>query len=122
MSCMQWDGEGYIRSMEWFGTNPDPDSPECDRTRIRLLAGSGVTDAWGSWEMELSSVLCEPLGPVLAISFVATPAVLEPMIITTWSAFPTDGYGVLRATSWDCNGRPRRDTPFDYHATIAYGS
>ncbi|HEX2080743.1 MAG TPA: hypothetical protein VHG08_23765 [Longimicrobium sp.] len=118
----QWDEEGHIRSMGEAGNKPE--FPECHRSRIRFLAGSGVTDGSAVWELDVTSALCEKIGSVHAISFVATTTFnerdpIEPTYVTTSSTF-SGGSATLRARTWDCRCGRRPNTPFDYHVAIAY--
>ena len=114
---MQWGEDGRVRSMSKDGGTPDPG--DCTNARIRFLAGSGVTDSTAFWKLDLAAAACGPLGKVQSVSFVATttfPAGIgspEPISISTsW-------YGTfLYAYTWDCNCKPRPDTPFDFHVAI----
>jgi hypothetical protein len=124
MSLMQWNEDALIRPVNDDGTKPDGD---CQQTSVRVLAGSGVTDAAGSWQLTVASVACEQVGLVRAVSFVAT-ATFDPRIdavqapgIVSVSHTASGGYVTLYARTWDCLCcEPQPNTPFDYHVSIAY--
>lgn len=120
---MQWNEDGYIRSMSDDGTNPKED---CRQTSIRFLAGSGVTDAGGNWALKVADAVCEQVGLVGAVSFVATAtynptidSLPRPSYIMTANTH-SGGYVTLYARSFDCRCEPLPDVPFDYHVAISY--
>ncbi|HEU4880599.1 MAG TPA: hypothetical protein VFT45_00100 [Longimicrobium sp.] len=123
-SLMHWMEEGQVRRMVKDGTKPESD---CERTTITFLAGSGVTDASGSWVLDASHASCEPIGLVQAVSFVATPTFdprLDSLPIPSYIQTGTTGVGggplMLYARSWGCRCEPEPGTPFDYHVAIAH--
>ena len=121
---MQWNEDAYIREMNEDGTKPA--EGDCQRTSVRFLAGSGVTDGSGRWEMQVADAVCEQVGLVRSVSFVATttfhPLVKSmpiPSYIQTGHT-ASGGYVTLYARSWGCRCEPQPGTPFDYHVAIAY--
>lgn len=122
---MQWNETVRIRPMGPDGAKPADDG-DCQRTTVRFLAGSGRTDGSGQWTLELDPALCEPIGLVRSVSFVAT-ATFDPRIdaLPIPSSVQTGhtaagGHVTLHARSWDCRCEPQPNTPFDYHVAIAY--
>ena len=121
---MQWNEDGLIRHMNDEGTKPASD--DCRPTSIRFLAGEGVTDAGGNWSLTVADAVCEQLGLVGAVSFVAT-ATYNPLIdslprpayIMTAETH-SGGYVTLYARSFGCKCELLPDTPFDYHVAISY--
>jgi hypothetical protein len=123
-TLMQWTEQGQIRKMSEDGSKPVGDCTKVDG--IRFLAGSGVTDAGGQWQMTVADAVCEQVGLVQAVSFVATTtfdpridALIPPSVITT-AHTASGGYVTLYARTWDCACELRPHTPFDYHVAIAY--
>jgi hypothetical protein len=122
-ALMQWNEDGYIRTLSDDGTRPKDD---CRQTSIRFLAGSGVTDAGGSWALQVADAVCEQVGLVGAVSFVAT-ATFNPLIdslprpsyLMTASTH-SGGYVTLYARSFDCHCELLPNVPFDYHVAISY--
>jgi hypothetical protein len=132
---MQWNEDGLIRRMTDDGTKPE--DRDCRQTSFRFLAGSGVTDASGNWVLNVADAVCEQVGLVGAVSFVAT-ATFNPFIdskAATSAATPdslpepsyimtahsaSGGYVTLFARSFDCRCELRPHTPFDYHVAISY--
>ena len=120
---IQWNEDGHIREMTPDGQKQDGD---CRQTSVRFLAGSGITDASGNWTMNVADVVCEQVGLVHKVSFVATgtfnPIIdsLQPPGIITVGHTASGGYVTLYARSWDCGCEPKPGTPFDYHVAIAY--
>ena len=120
---MQWNEEGHIRPMTPDGPKHDGD---CQRTTFRFLAGAGITDASGNWVLNVADVVCEQVGLVRSVSFVATgtfnPIIdsLQPPGIITVGHTASGGYVTLYVRSWDCRCELKPDTPFDYHVVIAY--
>jgi hypothetical protein len=120
---MQWNEDAFIRPMSDDGTKPDGD---CQKTSVRFLAGSGVTDASGNWKLDVASAVCEQVGLVRAVSFVATTtfnpladALQRPStVMTGYTA--SGGYVTLYVRTWTCNCEVSPDTRFDYHVAIAY--
>lgn len=120
---MQWNETGQIRPMTRDGAEPNGD---CQPTSIRFLAGSGVTDDGGYWKLDVTAAVCEKMGPVQSVSFVATPrsapyidSIPEPAYIMT--AWDSSGGLLLYVRTWDCNCKPKPRTLFDYHVAIAHG-
>ena len=121
-ALMQWNEDGQIRPMTRDGSEP---SGDCQPTSIRFLAGSGVTDSNGYWKLDVAAAVCDQVGLVRAVSFVATLTftpdidIAEPGHVMTACTF-TGGFVALYARTFDCNCKPRGRTPFDYHVAIAY--
>ncbi|HEV7586540.1 MAG TPA: hypothetical protein VGO40_00325 [Longimicrobium sp.] len=120
---MQWNEDGQVREMTKDGTRPDGD---CRKTTIRFLAGSGVTDAGGNWSLNVADAVCEQVGLVGAVSFVATAtydpridSLPRPSYIMTANTH-SGGYVTLFARSFDCRCELLPDVPFDYHVAISY--
>ncbi|HEV3052635.1 MAG TPA: hypothetical protein VGX50_20145 [Longimicrobium sp.] len=123
-SLMQWMEEGQLRRMVDDGTRPESD---CRPFTITFLAGNGVTDGSGNWKLDLSSAVCEPIGLVQAISFVATPTfnpLIDSIPIPSYIQTGYTGIGggpvTLYARSWGCRCEPEGNVPFDYHVAIAH--
>jgi hypothetical protein len=123
-SLMQWNEDALIRRMSEDGTRPADDG--CRQTSVRFLAGSGVTDGTGQWTLNVADAVCEQVGLVGAVSFVATTtfdpridSIPDPSYATT-AHDATGGYVTLYARTWDCRCEPRPHTPFDYHVAISY--
>lgn len=123
-SLMQWMEEGQVRRMVDDGTRPED---RCEHTTITFLAGNGVTDGSGNWQLDLSTATCEPIGLVQAISFVATPtfnpfidSLPIPSYIQTGNSGVGGGPVTLFARSWGCRCEPEGNVPFDYHVAIAH--
>ena len=123
-SLMQWMEEGYLGRMSNDGTKRDGD---CERTVITFLAGSGITDGSGYWQLDASDQACEPIGLVQAVSFVATTTFdprIDSLPIPSYIQTGHTGVGggplTLYARSWGCDCKPQPDTPFDYHVAIAH--
>lgn len=123
-ALMQWNEDGLIRQMNDDGTKPD--DKDCRQTSIRFLAGEGVTDAGGYWSLSVVDAVCEQVGLVGAVSFVAT-ATFNPLIdslprpayIMTAETH-SGGNVTLYARSFGCKCESLADTPFDYHVAISY--
>lgn len=122
-ALMQWNEDGYVRRMVKDGTKPEGD---CQQTSIRFLAGSGITDGTGQWQLDVAGAVCEQVGLVRAVSFVATTtfnplidSIPEPSYAMTACTF-SGGFVTLYVRTWDCRCEPKPDTPFDYHVAIAY--
>ncbi|HEX9938496.1 MAG TPA: hypothetical protein VGB15_15270 [Longimicrobium sp.] len=122
-TLMQWNEDAYIRPMVDDGTKPDGD---CQQTSVRFLAGSGVTNAGGYWQMDVADAVCEQIGLVRGVSFVATvtfnpsiDVIPDPSYVMT-AHTASGGYVTLYARTWNCKCEPKPDTPFDYHVAIAY--
>jgi len=128
---MQWNENVLARQMSEDGTKPE--TRECRETTVRYLAGSGVTDGNGDWTLSLDypDVVCEQIGLVGGVSFVAT-ATFNPIIDQTPTDVPerpafvmtgethSGGYVTLYVRSYDCRCERLGDVPFDYHVAIAY--
>jgi hypothetical protein len=120
---MQWNEDGLIRTMSDDGTKSDQD---CQQTTIRFLAGSGITDASGQWSLKVADVVCEQIGLVQGVSFVATTTfnpLIDSLPIPSYiqtAHTASGGYVTLYVRTWGCECRPQPDTPFDYHVAIAY--
>jgi len=128
---MQWNEDVLIRRMNDDGTTADKD---CRQTSVRFLAGEGVTDAGGHWSLNVADAVCEQVGLVGAVSFVAT-ATFNPLIDSPAGA-ATDslpqpsyvmtaethsgGYVTLFVRSFDCRCQLLGNVPFDYHVAISY--
>ena len=121
---MQWTEQGQIRDMTKDGREAAGDCQKVDG--IRFLAGSGVTDASGQWQMIVPDVVCEQVGLVLAVSFVATTTfdprldVIPQQTTISTGHIASGGNLSLHAWTWDCRCELRPHTPFDYHVAIAY--
>ena len=123
-ALMQWNEDAQIRQMSDDGTKPG--DGRCQPTSVRFLAGSGVTDAGGYWQMDVANAVCEQIGLVRAVSFVATvtfnphiDSLPEPSyVMTAHSA--SGGYVTLFARTFDCKCELKPNMPFDYHVAIAY--
>ena len=122
-AMMQWNEDGLIRTMSDDGTQPKDD---CRQTSIRFLAGEGVTDAGGNWSLKVANAVCEQVGLVGAVSFVAT-ATFNPLVdsIPRPSTVMTaethsGGYVTLYVRSFDCHCEILGNVPFDYHVAISY--
>jgi hypothetical protein len=125
---MQWNESVLVREMSDDGK---PETKECRETSVRFLAGSGVTDAGGNWVMQVADAVCEQVGLVSGVSFVAT-ATFNPIIDAAGSdsiqrpAFvmtghtASGGYVTLYVRSFDCRCAPLPNVPFDYHVAISY--
>lgn len=120
---MQWHEDGQIRPMTPDGQKHEGD---CRQTSIRFLAGSGITDSGGNWVMNVADNVCDQVGLVGAVSFVATgtfnPIIdsLQPPGIITTGHTASGGYVTLYVRNWDCGCKPMPDVPFDYHVAISY--
>jgi hypothetical protein len=121
---MQWNEDGLIRRMNEEGTKPE--DKDCRQTSIRFLAGEGVTDASGNWVLTVADAVCEQLGLVGAVSFVAT-ATFNPLIDSlTRPAYVmtgethSGGFVTLYVRSFDCRCEMLPNTRFDYHVAISY--
>ena len=121
---MQWNEDGLIRRMNDEGTKPE--DKDCRQTSIRFLAGEGVTDAGGNWVLTVADAVCEQLGRVGAVSFVAT-ATFNPLIDSlTRPAYVmtaethSGGFVTLYVRSFGCQCEMLPNTPFDYHVAISY--
>jgi hypothetical protein len=124
---MQWTEPGPARPMVDDGTSPKSDG--CvPADGVLYLAGSGITDAGGSWSLVVRDALCPgvQLGLVQRVSMVATSTFnpfidsLQPpsIVSTAWNA--TGGNVTLHVRTHDCGCTPSPETRFDYHAAIAY--
>lgn len=122
-TLMEWNEAANVRTLNEDGTKPES---KCRRTTVRFIAGSGVTDGSGQWQLDLSTVVCEQIGLVGAVSFVATTT-YNPLIdsiprpsyaMTAHTA--SGGYVTLFVRTWDCRCEPAPDTPFNYHVAISY--
>jgi hypothetical protein len=120
---MQWNEDVLIRRMNDEGNKPDKD---CRQTSVRFLAGSGVTDAGGNWSLNVADAVCEQVGLVGAVSFVATTtynplidSLPIPSYIMTAKTI-SGGYVTLYARTFDCRCELLPNTPFDYHVAISY--
>jgi len=123
-TLMQWTEQGQIREMSENGRKPRGECTPVDG--IRFLAGSGVTDAGGQWQLTVADASCEPIGLVHAVSFVATTTfnplidVITPPSVVTTAHTASGGNVTLYARTWDCACKAKPNTPFDYHVAIAY--
>lgn len=122
-TLMQWNEEGFVRRMTKDGSKPEGD---CRRTSIHFLAGEGVTDATGQWQLSVADAVCEQVGLVGAVSFVATTtfnplidSIPKPSYAMTASSV-SGGFVTLYVRTWDCRCEPMPHTPFDYHVAISY--
>jgi hypothetical protein len=120
---MQWNEDAQIRQMVGDGTKPEG---KCQQTSVRFLAGSGVTNASGYWQMDVAGAVCEQVGLVRAVSFVATvtfdpriDSIPQPSYVMT-AHTASGGYVTLFARTFDCKCELKPNTPFDYHVAIAY--
>ena len=120
---MQWNESVLVREMSDDGK---PETKECRETSVRFLAGSGVTDASGNWVMNVEDAVCEQVGLVGGVSFVATAtfnplidALPRPSIMMTGETH-SGGHVTLYVRSFDCRCEPLGRVPFDYHVTISY--
>ena len=123
-ALMQWTENVLVRQMSDDGTRPE--TKECRETTVRYLAGSGVTDGGGNWSMNVADAVCEQIGLVGGVSFVATAtfnpridSLPEPSYVMTAETH-SGGYVTLYARSFDCRCELRPNTPFDYHVAISY--
>ena len=123
-TLMQWNEDILVRRMSDDGTKPVDDG--CRQTSVRFLAGSGVTDDTGQWTLDVADAVCEQVGLVGAVSFVATTtfdprldSIPDPSYATT-GHIASGGHVQLHVRTWDCRCEPRPRTPFDYHVAIAY--
>lgn len=128
---MQWNESVLVRQMSDDGTSPEV--KDCRETTVRYLAGSGITDGGGNWALKLAypDVVCEQIGVVGSVSFVAT-ATFNPIIDATQTdslerpAFVmtgethSGGYVTLYVRSYDCRCERLENVPFDYHVAISY--
>ncbi|HET7229494.1 MAG TPA: hypothetical protein VFJ16_05795 [Longimicrobium sp.] len=127
---MEWNEDATIRALSDDGTKKEGD---CQRTTVRFLAGAGRTDASGNWVLKVADVVCEQIGAVRGVSFVATTT-FNPLVDAAGA--PTDsipipsypqtahtasgGYVTLYVRTWNCRCEPAPNTPFDYHVAISY--
>ena len=123
---MQWNEDVLVRDMSDDGTKPE--SKDCRETTVRYLAGKGITDAGGNWALKLDypDVVCEQIGLVGSVSFVAT-ATFNPLIdslprpsFVMTGETHSGGYVTLYVRSFDCRCEPLGDVAFDYHVAISY--
>jgi hypothetical protein len=120
---MQWMERGRERRMNPEGTRP-LDGSECQNAQFEFLAGSGITDGNGMWQLDVSTVQCEPLGVIEWVSMVATPSrpprlevnVADSFVTTEWSA--SGGHLRLIVRSFVCRCEPRPHLPFSWHAVV----
>ena len=129
-ALMQWNEDALVRPMSDDGTTPKED---CWQRSVRFLAGAGVTDAGGNWVLTVEDAVCEQVGLVSAVSFVAT-ATFNPMVDSpggSTDSLPrpsyvmtahthSGGHVTLYVRSFDCRCQQLADVPFDYHLAIAY--
>lgn len=122
-TLMQWREEAQLRKTGKYGNKPDGD---CVHTDVRFLAGSGVTDGAGQWSLDVPTAVCDPIGSVQAVSFVATTTydpetknIPEPSHAMTGHT-GSGGFLTLHVRTFTCRCEPKPYTPFDYHAAIAY--
>jgi hypothetical protein len=123
---MQWNEDAWVRPVMTDDAGHGDDAG-CQRTTVRFLAGSGVTDGSGRWTLELDpAVLCEPVGLVRSVSFVATATFNAHLDALPMPSYLQTGYTAagghvtLHAWSWGCRCDPRPNVRFDYHVAIAY--
>jgi hypothetical protein len=130
-ALMQWNENVLVRQMSDDGT--EPKTKDCRETTVRYLAGSGVTDGGGSWTLPLDypDVVCEQIGLVGDVSFVATAtfnpiidqastdALERPAFVMT-GEIHSGGNVRLFVRSFDCRCEPLPSVPFDYHVAISY--
>ncbi|HEX6038403.1 hypothetical protein [Longimicrobium sp.] len=123
---MQWKEPGPARPMTDDGRKPR--SERCEPADgVLYLAGTGITDAGGSWSLDVRDALCpdQELGMVQTVSIVATPN-FDPFIKMLDPCHATAGWSVSGSTltlyvrTWDCRCELKPDTAFSYHAAIAY--
>jgi hypothetical protein len=128
---MQWNENVLVRDMSDDGTKPE--TQDCRETTVRYLAGSGITDGGGNWVLKLDypDVICEQLGYVGGVSFVATAtfnpiidqeqpdSLQRPAFVMTGDTH-SGGYVTLYVRSFDCRCEPLGNVGFDYHAAISY--
>ncbi|MFL5386096.1 MAG: hypothetical protein ACJ8GN_26575 [Longimicrobiaceae bacterium] len=128
---MQWNENVLVRQMSDDGTKPE--TKECRETTVRYLAGKGVTDGSGNWQLSLTSpdVVCEQIGLVGGVSFVATAtfnpiidkmetdSLERPAFVMTGETH-SGGSVTLYVRSYDCRCERLGGVSFDYHVAIAY--
>lgn len=123
-ALFQWEQPGQIRLLDpEHGTIA---SGQCRFSNAVVLAGTGVTDGTGRWELVLDpATMCLPLGGADWVSLVATPCRREdtvpllgppPVITAEWVSSPTGL--ILRIQTRDGNGQDMMDIPFAWHAVI----
>lgn len=120
---MEWNEDANVRQLTDDGRKPES---HCRRTTVRFIAGSGRTDAGGQWQLDLPNVVCEQIGAVSGVSFVATTtfdprvdSIPRPSYAMTGNVF-SGGHITLYVRTWDCRCEPAPDTTFDYHVAVAY--
>jgi hypothetical protein len=123
-ALFQWPQLGQVKHLDpQHGTTGNG---KCNQTNAVILAGTGVTDGAGRWEITLDvTTLCIPLQGADWVSLVATPCRRgdmgppgpPPVITASWDITPTSDL-ILRVQTRDGHGHQMIDIPFAWHAVI----
>lgn len=121
---MQWQKRGLYRRMGREGDRPFGDCQVFQDSIV--LVGSGVTNDFGDWSLEVRPALCFELYRVDWVSMVATPSSgpgetfphKAPLIMTAWRMDGSDL--ILHASTRNGSGGPVPYLPFSWHAVVLH--